>query len=254
MLIGTLKETLAARTPAIGCWIQVASPTVAEIFSAAGFDWAAVDCEHSDIGLNELASILRGFRNTVPLVRVKQNDPLSIRQPLDCGAAGVIVPLIHSADEAKAAVRSALYPPDGIRGFAYCRANDHGMSFDEYVKNANAQTVVIAMIESESAVECIDEILAVDGLDGVFIGPYDLSGSLGVTGKTDHPKVLEALDRVCAACARAGKAAGQHIVRPDAETVQRALSTGYTFLALGVDTVFLSEGSRTSLAFIDGVG
>ena len=244
----SLRTKLTAHEPTIGSWIQAASPTVAEVLDGCGFDWLAIDCEHTDIGLNELAGILRGIRSATPLVRVKNNDALSIRQPLDCGAQGVIVPLVNSAAEAAAAVAAAHYPPVGVRGYAYCRANNHGLRFDEYATAASTETVVIVMIESAQAVRDIDAIVGVDGVDGVFVGPYDLSGSLGVPGQPEHKLVMKALDAVVSACLRAGKAAGQHIVQPEPEAIARSLEQGYTFLALGMDTVFLANGARKCIA------
>ena len=247
---GSLRAKLSSGVPIFGSWLQVGNPTVGEVFDACGFDWLAIDCEHTDIGLNQLAAMLRSIRSAPTLVRVKNNDPLSIRQPLDCGAAGVIVPMVNSAEEARSAVAAAHYPPVGIRGFAYCRANSHGIRFDEYVAEARAQTVVFAMIESVQALNKIGAILQVDGVDGVIVGPYDLSGSLGVPGQTDHPLVRDALDSVVQACLQAGKAAGQHIVDPNPTLVGRSLQQGYTVLALGMDVVFLTRGARASLADI----
>ena len=244
----SLRERLLSGEVLAGSWIQVASPTVAEVFDACGFDWLAIDCEHTDMGVNDSAAVMRGIRTATPFVRVKSNDPLSIRQPLDCGAVGVIVPLVNSADEARAAVAAAHYPPQGIRGFSFTRANNHGIGFDEYVSRASSETVVIVMIESREAVETIDEIVAVEGVDGVFVGPYDLSGSYGIPGQTDHTLVRDALGTVAAACRRKGKAAGQHIVRPTPDAIASAVSEGFTFLALGMDTVFLADGARSCLA------
>jgi 2-keto-3-deoxy-L-rhamnonate aldolase RhmA len=220
---------------------------VAEVFDACGFDWLAVDCEHSDIGLNETAGVLRGIRRASPLVRVSSNDTIAIRQALDCGAEGVIVPLVNSAEEAAAAAAAAHYPPRGVRGFSYVRANAHGLRFAEYTRDAASRVLVIVMVESRRAVENIDAILEVDGVDGVFVGPYDLSGSYDVPGQTDHSLVQEALDSVVTACRNVGKVAGQHVVKPDQSTIARALASGYRFLGLGMDTVFLADGARASL-------
>jgi 2-keto-3-deoxy-L-rhamnonate aldolase RhmA len=156
--------------------------------------------------------------------------------------------LVNSASEAKAAVAAAHYPPFGVRGYAFCRANEHGMRFDEYANAARAETIVIVMIESAQAVRDIDAIVSVDGVDGVMVGPYDLSGSLGVPGKPDHTLVIEALASVVAACNRAGKAAGFHIVQPEPETIRRSMEQGYTFLALGMDTVFLAKGAQEAIS------
>jgi 2-keto-3-deoxy-L-rhamnonate aldolase RhmA len=237
-----VKRALREGQVTIGTWIQIGHPAVAEIFANSGFDWIAADCEHTDIDIEVFAGIARGMygRGSVPLVRVRENDTLAIRQVLDAGAQGIIVPLVNSAAEAQAAVLAAKYPPLGVRGFAFCRANNWGSDFDRYARSANDQVVVVVMIESREAVEHIDEILAVDGVDGVFIGPYDMSGSYGLTGQTSHPTIQDACARVVAACRAHQKAAGIHLVIPTDESVRQAIGQGFTFIALGVDTMFLA--------------
>src|SRR5690554_2446969 len=135
----------------------------------AGFDWICVDLEHADIDWNGFANIVRAVKRegVVPMARVCENQTLAIRKPLDCGAMGVIIPMINNAEEAKKAVKSVKYPPNGIRGFAFCQANEWGEEFDEYVRTANDSIVVVVMIETREAVENIDEILAVEGVEGV---------------------------------------------------------------------------------------
>ena len=153
------------------------------------------------------------------------------------------------AEQAKNAVRAAKYPPLGIRGFAFVRANGWGKDFDNYAKSANDDVLLAVMIETKQAVENIDEILEVDGVDAVLIGPYDLSGSYGVTGKLDNPEVLHGMEKVLEACNRHGVAAGQHIVNPNETNVKRALEQGYTFLALGMDTVFIADGAKAASSY-----
>lgn len=247
-----VKQAFAAGRPCIGSWIQTGSPVAAEILAAAGFDWIAVDCEHSSITVDAMSDVMRAIGNrAVPLVRVQTNAPLDIRRALDMGAGGVIVPMIQSGAEARAAVAAAKYPPVGARGFGYCRANDWGERFDEYAAKANDDTVVIAMIETKAGVDNAEEIISAEGIDGVFIGPYDLSGSLGVTGQVTHPSVLRACERVAAVCKKYGKAAGQHIVRPDRAQVKRAVESGFGFIALGADIVFLSGGAVAARRLFD---
>ena len=246
---GSVRRALLDRKLSVGTWIQAGHPTVAEALATAGFDWIAADCEHTDIGPREFADLARAMQGkAVPLARVRENDTLAIRQVLDMGACGVIVPLVNSADEARAAVAAARYPPDGIRGYAFCRANDWGVNFDDYARTANDNIAVVVMIESKQGVENIDEILAVDGADGVFIGPYDMSGSYGMPGRTDHATVRDACARVSEACDKAGKSAGIHVVIPTPEAVREAVDGGFTFIAVGVDTVFLTESARAALA------
>jgi 2-keto-3-deoxy-L-rhamnonate aldolase RhmA len=245
----SIRHALLRGEPCIGTWLQIGHPSAAEVLASLGFDWIAVDCEHTDIGLESLAAVLRAMhgRGPVPLVRVRENAVMAIRQPLDLGARGVIVPLVSTPDEARRAAAAARFPPEGVRGFAFCRGNEHGMGFAEYAAHANDDIAVVVMAETRLAVENIESIVAVDGVDGVFIGPYDLSGSYGVTGQTSHPLVLEAQRAIVAACRATGKAAGLHVVVPDPRGIRAALEAGFTFVAVGMDTVFLRDGGRAAL-------
>lgn len=245
-----VRQALLARDVTFGTWLQLGpDPALAEILANAGYDWLAVDCEHSDIDIEGFTNLARGMggRNAVPLARVRENDTLAIRQVLDAGALGVIVPLVNTADEARKAVAAAKYPPQGVRGFCFSRMNEYGANFDEYAATANDNIAVVVMIESKQAVENIDEILAVDGVDGVFIGPYDMSGSYGVTGQIDHPLIQDACRAVVAACQRHQKAAGLHLVKPDAASIAKTIADGFTFIALGVDMVFLRQAAEMAL-------
>jgi 2-keto-3-deoxy-L-rhamnonate aldolase RhmA len=243
------REILAQRCPCFGSWCQTGSQAAAEILARTGFEWLALDCEHGEAGDQDIASFCRAVSqyDCLPLVRVMENSLMSIRRALDLGARGVIVPLVNTAGEAELAVSAAKYPPVGVRGFAFHRGNNWGADFESGVLSANRETAVIVMIESKEGVENIEKILDVDGVDGVFIGPYDLSGSYGVTGQLDHITVQEACSRVAAACAKTGKAAGMHLVKPERKHILDAMKMGITFMALGMDTVFLSMGARTVL-------
>ncbi len=242
-------EKLRRREPTVGTWVQIDHPTSPEILGSAGYDWVGADLEHSDIDTVSFAALLRGLhgRPAVGLARVSRNDPLEIRRVLDLGAAGVIVPLVNDAAQAAAAVQAAKYPPVGVRGFCFGRMNGWGENFAAYAAQANAETAVIVMIESKAAVENIDAILAVPGVDAVFIGPYDLSGSYGIPGQTDAPQIKQACARVVAACAAAGKAAGLHLVHATPEAIRQTLQSGFTLICLGADIIFLRE-TATRLA------
>lgn len=249
----TIREKLKNGIPVIGSWLQTGNTVAAEIMAEAGFDFIAADMEHTDSNEKEFADFARAISgNAIPMARVRENDTIAIRRLLDCGAGGIIVPLVNNADEAKKAVMAAKYPPIGIRGFAFVRANAWGENFDEYAKKANDEITVIVMIESKEAIDNIDEILSVEGVDGVLIGPYDLSGSYGVTGQTNHPLVIKGKETVLKACLKHKKAAGQHIVLPTCENVAEAVKQGYTFLALGMDTVFIADGAKHALSMARG--
>lgn len=243
-----LKKAIDNKTPIIGSWIQTSSPTCAEILANAGFSWIGVDCEHTSAGIQVVENIARAIhgRDTALLVRVSSADIIEIRQCLDVGAAGVIVPMVENGEQARMAVAAAKYPPQGVRGFCFGRMNDWGSNFDEYVRIANTNVVVIAMIETRTGVENIDEILSVDGIDGIFIGPYDMSGSYGVPGQTQHPQLKKAYQILVDACRRHGKAAGQHIVNSSSEKLTEAISLGYTFICLDADIIFLNNAARAA--------
>lgn len=244
-----VRKALLDRKLTLGSWIQTSSPVSAEIMAEQGFEWIAVDCEHTDSQIYEFTSVIRGMygRGVVPFARVRENDTLAIRQFLDMGAMGVIVPMVNSAEEARRAVAAAKYPPLGVRGFCWGRMNNWGQNFDEYAASANEDIPVVVMIETKQAVDNIDEILDVEGVDGVFIGPYDMSGSYGCIGQTSHPIIKQACKRVAEACARHNKSAGMHIVVPTDENIAEAKRDGFTFIALGTDIAFIRDGAQRVL-------
>lgn len=249
-----IRRALHERRLTVGTWIQIGHPAVAEILAEAGFDWIAADMEHTDIDNAAFAGLARAMHGhgATPLARVRENDTLAIRQALDLGARGVIVPLVHTADDAERAVAAAKYPPRGVRGYCFSRMNGWGKAFDDYAATANDDVAVVVMVESKQGVQNIESILAVTGVDGVFIGPYDLSGSYGVPGQTEHERVSAGCRRVLEACKSVGKSAGLHVVIPNEDAVAKALEDGFTFLALGVDSVFLRTSAAESLAAIPG--
>lgn len=249
----SVKNTLKNNKLALGGWCQIGHPATAEIQAQAGLQWLALDCEHGEASEADIGNFCRAAigGGAEPFVRVRANDTLDIRRALDLGACGVIVPLVNNAEDAKRAVAAAKYPPTGIRGFAFQRGNCWGRDFDSYA-SADDERCVIVMIESKEAVENIDSILEVPGVDGVFIGPYDMSGSYNITGQTDSPVIKEACAKVALACRKHGKAAGQHIVTPNKENITAAEQQGYTFIALGMDTWFIANGVKASLEMFNG--
>jgi 2-keto-3-deoxy-L-rhamnonate aldolase RhmA len=234
--------------------MQIGHPAIAEVLANAGFDWVCVDLEHGAIGLETMADIFRalaGFE-CVPVARLPANDPIWIHRSLDAGAQGLIVPMVNTAAQAESAVREAKYPPRGARGFGYSRANRYGARFHEYIAEANEEIAVVMQIEHKDGIANLEGILDVPGVDGVFIGPYDLSGSMGIPGRLDDPQVVSALARYRQICAARRKSYGLHVVHPEAAAVRRALDEGYTLLALGADTILLAEASVAALAAVRG--
>lgn len=242
MLMKKFKE----KNVVLGTWLQIPSPLICEIVSFQNLDWIAVDMEHTDIGYETLTNMFLGLKGTktVPLVRVRTNNELDIRRALDIGAMGIIVPLIETASEARKAVKYCKYPPKGVRGHAFCRANNWGENFNDYAKTANDNISVFVMIESRQAVENIEEIVQVEGLDGVFIGPYDMSASYGVIGEVTHPLLVQGFNRVLEACKKYKKIAGLHIVIPDPKIIEENIKKGFRLIAVGIDTLFIINGIK----------
>jgi 2-keto-3-deoxy-L-rhamnonate aldolase RhmA len=243
------RQALLEGAPTFGAWMQMAHPAPAEIFGRLGYDWICVDLEHGAIDIESMANIFRAVEahGSVPVARLPYADTIWIKRTLDAGARGLIVPMVNSAEIARQAIRQAKYPPLGERGFGYSRANLHGMDFAEYIKDANCEIAIVMQVEHRDGISEIDSILEVDGVDGAFIGPLDLSGSFGKTGELDCLEMTEALAKFRRSCKAHGKAAGMHIVHPDAVNIEAALQDGYSMIALGLDNVFLAAGARLAL-------
>jgi len=246
------KQSLLERKLIAGAWVQIGHPAVAEIFARRGFDWICVDLEHGIIDLESMANIFRTIAafDCVPVARLPLNDPIWIHRSLDAGAKALIIPMVKNAQEAQNAIKEAKYPPQGVRGFGYSRANMYGIDFDDYIKTANDEIAMIMQIEHKDAIDNLEEIAEVKGVDGLFIGPLDLSGSMGITGQMNHPQMIKALEKYRNICRQKSLSAGMHIVRPNSENIKSAINEGYNFLALGVDTVFLDESSKNLLNLV----
>ncbi|MFI4912187.1 MAG: HpcH/HpaI aldolase/citrate lyase family protein [Sedimentisphaeraceae bacterium JB056] len=243
------RNALLNKEVSLGAWMQIGHCAVAEIFARSGFDWVCVDLEHGAIDLEKMTNIFRTIDafDCTPVARLPYNDPVWIHRSLDAGARGLIIPMVNSAQEAENAIIEAKYPPRGKRGFGYSRANMHGIDFDQYIKTANGDIAMVMQIEHKDAITNLEEISQVEGVDGFFIGPLDLSGSMGITGQLEHPDMIAALDKYKRVCKDSGLSAGMHIVRPDEKNIKSAIDQGYTLIALGLDNVFLDESSRAVL-------
>jgi 2-dehydro-3-deoxyglucarate aldolase len=239
----TLKQKLAQRRLTVGSWLSIASPETAEIMLGGGYDWLAIDMEHTAIGTEAMAKMIQvvALGGRPVLVRVGANDTLLIKRAMDAGATGVIVPMINSVDDARRAVDSLYYPPRGKRGVGLARAQGYGRNFEAYRTWADAESVLVVQIEHHEGVRNLDAILAVDGVDAFMIGPYDLSGSLGRPGDFDSPAVAAALAEVRAVMQRASKPGGLHIVHPDPATLHTRVAEGYRFIVYGVDQIFFAN-------------
>ncbi|MEE8107870.1 MAG: aldolase/citrate lyase family protein [Gammaproteobacteria bacterium] len=248
----SLKQRLAKNELTIGSWITLGHPSIAEIMAGAGFDWLVVDAEHSVIELSEIQILIQAMdaHDCPAIVRVSSNDANQIKRVMDAGATGVMVPMVNSAADAKAAVRHTYYPPRGTRGVGLARAQGYGAAFKSYLDWMSSSAVVIVMIEHRDAVDNIDEILAVSGVDAFIIGPYDLSASMGMPGEIGHPDVQEAIERARKAGLAHGIPGGIHVVEPDRDELYRQIDSGYRFLGYGLDIRMLDSLCRRDLAEI----
>ena len=247
---GDLKQRLIEGRPAIGCWLAMDSPIAAEIVGQAGYDCVMIDHEHGPGTIASAVALMQalGASGCAPYMRVPANDPVLIKRALDAGVAGVMIPAVNSKAEAAAAVAACRYPPRGVRGMAasIVRASNYGADWQDYVQRADDALLVICQIESGAAVDDVEAIAAVAGVDLLFIGPFDLSANLGYLGQPDHPDVRKRI----AAVERAAKAAGKLLgaIPTPERSIEDLLAAGYNLILADADSLFLRDGARASVA------
>ncbi len=243
----TFKCKLVRQDLLVGTIVTLSSPEIGEILCGAGLDWLFVDLEHSTMSIKDAQAILQATASHVDcVVRVPLNDDVWIKKVLDIGASGVIVPLIRTAEEAQRAVQLCKYPPEGLRSVGIGRAHGYGEKFQDYIESANDEIAVIIQIEHIDAVNNVEKILNVSGIDGLFVGPYDLSASMGKIGQTTDPDVQEAILQVKRAATRARMPMG--IFGASAEAVKPFVESGYTLIAVGMDTLLLGSAAKNIMA------
>ena len=245
----SLKKKLRHRELTIGSWITLGHASIAEILAQAGFEWLVIDLEHTSITIADVQHLIQVIElgGCSPLVRVGENNPSLIKRVMDLGAHGVVVPLVNSKEEAQAAVRAVRYPPVGTRGVGLGRAQGYGADFEGYRDRREKESIVIVQIEHIQAVDRLEAILSVEGIDGFLVGPYDLSGSLGVPGQFEHPAVQGALQRIQTVAAQTRMAAGIHVIPPDPQKLLSAVHNGFRLIVFSFDALFLGEIARSSL-------
>jgi len=238
----TFRDRLRRGDKLIGTLLSLPSPELAEIASAAGFDWLFLDMEHGALEVRDVLRLVQAARDPcASLVRVPENRELWVKKALDTGAAGIIVPRVNSAEEAARAVHWGKYPPEGGRSIGFSRANRYGARFQENVETANQETVIVAQLEHIDGVRNIEAILGVSGVDAVFIGPYDLSASLGKPGRIQDNDVRDAIRTVADACALRKVPVG--IFALNTEGAAKALGEGYTLVCSGIDIGLFSRAA-----------
>ena len=243
------KRAIASPGACIGLWLGLADPYAAELCATAGFDWLLIDGEH---GPNDLRSMLSTLQAVAPyaahpVLRIPQGDATLIKQVLEIGATTLLVPMVETAEQARALVRATRYPPQGIRGVGSGLARSSRWSaFPGYLQEANDSVCLLLQVETVAALSQLDEIAAVEGVDGVFIGPSDLSASMGYLGNPGHPQVQAAIEDAIARILRAGKAPG--ILSVDEQLARRYIELGARFVAVGVEATLLARATRALAA------
>jgi len=242
----SLKNKLKNKELTIGSWITIGHPAIPEILSNIGFEWLVIDIEHTPIDLSMvhiLISIIQA-NNMAALVRVSKNEEVVIKRVLDAGADGIIVPMVNSLSDAQRAVNFAYYPPKGERGVGLARAQKYGSGFEDYKNWHINNLVIIAQIEHIDGINNLNEIIAVDGIDGTIIGPYDLSGSMGMPGQFYNLSVTDKLNNYLEICNNKKFTTGYHVIEPKYEKLQEKILQGYNFLAFSTDFLFLKNKAQ----------
>jgi 2-keto-3-deoxy-L-rhamnonate aldolase RhmA len=251
-MITTFRDALQAGRPIIGTLLTIASPEVAEALALLGFDWIFIDLEHGSLSIMDAQRAIQAVANrSLTLVRVPDGTPENIKRVLDTGCSGIIVPLVSSEFYARKVVALAKYPPLGERSVGLGRAQGYGLRFAEYLSSANDQTAVIVQIEHRDALPNVGQILAVPGIDALFVGPYDLSNSMGLVGQVSHPDVVAAIDTVRATCAKTNSPMG--IYCSNAERARNEIKAGARVIAVGTDVLHMANSARSTLETLRGV-
>ncbi len=247
-----LKQKLQNKELSIGSWLTIPHQAVIEILSTAGFEWLTIDMEHSPISIETIMNLIGHIQGNgmQALVRVSKNEEVAIKRVLDAGADGVIVPMIKNKEEAIQAVNFVKYPPLGKRGVGLNRAQKYGTAFDTYQDWVKNNAVVIAQIEHIDAVNNLEDIFSVPGIDGIIVGPYDLSASMGFPGEYDREDVKEALERIDIVAKKLNKPLGFHIVESDHAKILEKINKGYSFLAFSLDFFFLGDKARQEMKLL----
>lgn len=231
---------------------MIGHPASAEIMARSGFDWVCIDLEHTATGLETTENLIRAIQygGSEALIRLTNNDPNLIKRVMDSGATGIIVPMVETAEDAKKAVEALYYPPKGKRGVGLGRAQAYGPGFNDYKATLDDKAVCVVQIEHINAVNNLEDILAIDGVDAYFLGPYDLSASMGLIGQIDHPDVVAAIEKVRTVAQKLGKPGGMHIVEADEQKLQKALDDGFRFIGYSIDTRILDATCRSAMSKI----
>lgn len=257
MNVMEIRKQLEEGKATIGTWLQFPSSDVAEMMAKAGYDWVAVDMEHGSFGVALLPDIFRAIEcgGAAPFARLPEASKVWIKTALDAGAQGLIFPMVESREQLEKAIDLSTYPgqdfwrvsgisADEYRGVGFSRTNAFGQEFESYRAGVAQKIFLVAQIEHIKAVENLEEIVAHPRLDAIMVGPYDLSGSMGLTGKFNAPRFIEVMEKIAKVCEKNSVRMGLHIVEPNPQKLQDEINKGCKFIAYGIDTVFLWKAAK----------
>jgi 2-dehydro-3-deoxyglucarate aldolase len=246
---------MVSNVPMIGSWLCSGSPVIAELMALCGFSFVTIDVEHSPIDIEGTFRLMQAVKSANPeckaFVRVASANYSEIKRYMDAGANGIICPMINTKEEAQILVDAVKYYPLGKRGIGYSRSNRYGLDLKEAIENDNNRTFVCVQIEHFKAIDNLEDILSVPGIDAAFIGPYDLSASMGLTGEFNHPRMKQAISKVLDVCEKKNITPGIHIVDPDIGQVTARIDQGYRLIAFSVDITMISTMAKKLFLDLD---
>ena len=247
-----LKQSLKNSKLTIGSWLTIPHQSIVEILSSAGFEWLTIDIEHSAIDFQTTQNLIGHIQanEMEALVRVSKNDEVIIKRVMDAGANGVIVPMVKNAEEATEAVSYVKYPPFGKRGVGLSRAQHYGTAFDSYKEWVQEESIVIVQVEHIESVQNLEAILDVEGVDGIIVGPYDLSASMGKPGMFDDDDVKEVLNTIDKITLQKNKPLGFHVIDSNHMKMMEKINKKYSFLAFSLDFFFLGDKAREEMKLL----
>lgn len=247
--LDNIRVKIKQKEPVIGTGVSLNESSITEMLADCGFDFIWVDTEHSSIDKREVQSHIMAARGTgaAVFVRVAWNDPVLVKPILEMGPDGIVFPMIRTSEEARLAVSSCIYPTEGIRGFGPRRSLKYGlMDVDEFIKNSKSQIWKIMQIEHIDGVDNLDEILKIDGVDSIVVGPFDLSGSMGLLGQTDHPEVKKMMDIIGEKAVKSGKPFGVSMGY-NPKVIKEWIDRGVSWIQVGTDVSFILKSAMESL-------
>lgn len=249
----SLKNKIRENKVTIGSWITIGHSSIAEVMSQSEFDWIAIDLEHSAISISQTEELIRviDLCNIAPLVRLTSNSPEQIKRVMDIGAHGIIVPMVNAPEDAKKAIESAYYYPAGNRSFGLARAQGYGTKFDNYLDWSRDNTVIVVQIEHINSLKNLEEIFKLKEVDAYIIGPYDLSGSMGIPGDFNNKEFKNVIKQIKKVADKTNTPGGLHIVEPNPNLLKQAIKDDYKFIAYGVDFRMINTVCAEGLDSLD---